>query len=119
MLTVFERIPDYFVERYDTELQAWGSNFAKIGAVKTIVLREGYLSDLSPNEEQGAVLLAVRLMAKMERGHARVTVSPQSEQDEALIARHCEKLQAARIPPRAVLTEPARPFLPFVPSRWN
>lgn len=119
MLTVFERIPDYFVERYDGELQAWGANFAKIGAVKTIVLREGGLADLSPNAEQGAVLLAVRLVAKMERQAERVTVSPQSEQDEALIARHCEKLERARIPARAVLVEPARPWLPFMPNRLN
>lgn len=119
MLTVFERIPDYFVERYDGELQAWGANFSKIGAVKTIVLREGGLADLSPNEEQGAVLLAVKLIAKMERGRDRVTVTPLGEQDEALIARHCEKMQAARIPARAVLVEPARPWLPFMPSRLN
>lgn len=119
MLTVFDRIPDYFVERYDAELQAWGANFAKIGAVKHIVLREGYLADLSPEAEQGAVLLQVVLVAKMERLAERVTVSPRGEQDEALIAKHCEKMQAARVPARAVLVEPARPFLPFVPSKWN
>lgn len=35
MLTVFERIPDYFVERYDFEISAWGRAFQKIGPVKT------------------------------------------------------------------------------------
>lgn len=119
MLTIFDRIPDFFVERYDDELTAWGKNFGKIGAVKTIVLREGYLADLSPNEEQGAVLLAVLLVAKMEKFRERVTVSPKTEQDEALIRRHCEKLERAGISPRAVLKEPERPFLPFVPSKWN
>jgi hypothetical protein len=119
MLTIFDGIPDYFVERYNDELEAWGRNFGKIGPEKHIVLREGYLADLSPSEEQGAVLLVVSLIARMEKFRERVTVSPKTEQDEALIRRHCEKLERAGIRPQAVLKEPERPWLPFMPSRLN
>src|SRR5271157_3368733 len=115
MLTVFERIPDYFVERYDGELTAWGRNFGKIGPVKSIMLREGGFSDSSPDPEQGAKLMVVRLLALMERNKQRVTVCPYSDMDEQLIAKHCEKMERLNIGPRAVLREPARPWLPFMP----
>lgn len=107
------RIPDYFMERYDREIGLWAQNFAKIGPVKSIVLREGYLADLSPNEEQGAQLIQVKLIAKMSgRG---VEIEPLTRRDETLIALHCEKLQGAGIPAGMVLIEPERPWLPFMP----
>ena len=121
MITIFQRIPDYFIERYDDELTAWGRNFGKIGPVKSIMLREGCFSDPSPNEEQGARLFVVRLMAQMEKrsGSPRVTVCPYSDMDEMLIFKHCEKMQRLNVPPRARLIEPERPWLPFMPDYYN
>lgn len=116
MLTVFERVPDFFVERYDEELQAWGRNFGKIGPVKSVVLKEGVFSDVSPDPEHGAVLIQVKLIAKMERLRERVTVSPLTERDEAMIRQHCEKLQKLGIHPRQFSKEPARPWIPFLPT---
>ena len=116
MITVFERIPDFFVERYDEELQAWGRNFGKIGPVKAIILKEGPFSDLSPDPEQGAVLIQVKLIAKMERLRGRVTVTPFTEQDEELIRKHCDKLERLNIHPRKFWKEPERPWLPFMPT---
>lgn len=116
MLTVFERIPDFFVERYNEELEAWGRNFGKIGPVKSIVLKEGAFADLSPDPEHGAVLIQVRLMARMERLRGRVTVTPYEDADEAKIRRHCEKLQRLGVHPRQFSKEPERPWLPFMPS---
>lgn len=115
MITVFERIPDYFVERYDPEICAWAANFSKIGPVKGIVLREGHLSDVSPDPEQGAVLLQVKLLARMERLKDRVTIEPFDEQSGMLIAKHCEKMVRHKVHPRMILREPARPWLPFMP----
>lgn len=112
-------VPDYFVHRYQTELRLWAVNFAKIGTRKHIVLREGNLSDLSPNEELGAVLLRVALTAKIERRSGddfEICVSAASEQDEMLIRRHCEKLQGAGIPAGMVLIEPERPGIPILPN---
>jgi hypothetical protein len=116
MLTVFERIPDYFVERYNEEICAWGVNLGKIGPVKTIILKEGPFSDLSPAEDQGAILLGVRLIARMEMLRDRVTVSPFNERDEEIIARHCRKMQALGVGPRLFWKEPPRPGLPFMPN---
>jgi len=108
-----DRIPDYFMVRYDDEIAAWAANFAKIGPVKGIVLREGHLSEVSPNEEQGAELLQVRLLAKMSR--RGVEIEPYTKRDEEVIARHSAKLQRLRVDARAVLKEPERPWLPFMP----
>ncbi len=112
-------LPDYFVERYGLELREWGRNFSRIGLVKTIVLREGTLSDLSPDAEQGAVLLGVKLEAKIERlrnDEMKIVISPQTEKDEGIIARHVEKMTRVGIPARAQLVEPPRPGMPFMPT---
>lgn len=116
MLTVFEKIPDYFAERYNDEIEAWGRNFGKVGPIKSIVLKEGPFSDLSPDPEQGAVLIQVKLIAKMEKLRERVTVSPLSERDEELIRKHCDKMVRLNIHPRKFWKEPERPWLPFTPS---
>jgi hypothetical protein len=123
-VTVFEYrsgrpMPDYFVERYDGELQAWGANFSKIGPIKNIVLREGRYADMSPNPEQGAVLLRVSLVAEVSSRRDLVTVRPLGEQDEALIARHCEKMIGLGIGPRTRLVEPERPGIPILPRVIN
>lgn len=116
MITVFDKIPDFFVERYDEELQAWGRNFSKVGPVKAVILKEGPFSDISPDPEQGAVLIQVKLMARMERARERVTVSPSTERDEELIRKHCEKMVRLNIHPRKFWKEPERPWLPFMPT---
>lgn len=118
MITVgrvkFERIPDYFLERYDTEIAAWAENFAKIGPVKSFVLREGYFSKSSPNEEQGAELIQVKLIARMSR--KGVEIEPFTKRDEEQISKHCTKMQLLGVPSRAILKEPPRPWLPFMPA---
>lgn len=119
-VTVFEYrsgrpMPEYFVVRYEDEISAWGANFGRIGPIKTIVLREGRFADASPNAEQGAVLLGVRLTAEVTRGGKLVTVRPLGEQDEALIARHCEKMERCGVRAKDVLFEPARPGIPILP----
>lgn len=112
-------VPDYFVERYGFELREWGRNLKKIGLRKHIMLREGTLSDLSPNEELGAVLVRVELKAEIERmanDELRLVIGPADEEQERLIRKHCEKMQRNKIPARAQLVEPERPFMPFMPT---
>jgi len=110
----FNDVPDYFLDRYDDEIAAWANNFAKIGPVKSFVLREGPFADPSPNEEQGAELIVVRLIARMSR--KGVEIEPYRERDRRNIARHCEKMQKFGVPARARLIEPDRPWLPFMPK---
>jgi hypothetical protein len=116
MVTVFDKIPTYFVERYDEEICAWAKNFPAIGPVKSIVLKEGRLSDISPDEQAGAVLRQVKLIARMERLRGRVTITPYDESDERMIANHCRKMEKAGWPARLFDKEPARPWIPFMPT---
>ena len=112
-------LPEYFVHRYGLELREWGRNFARIGPVKTIVLREGTLSDMSPAEDQGAVLRGVKLKAKIERlknDEMLIVISPDSEQDERIVRNHVQKMTQAGISAIASLVEPPRPGMPFMPN---
>lgn len=110
----FIDIPEFFLERYTDEINAWADHIGKIGVVKAFVLREGHLADLSPNPEQGAVLIQVKLMCKAaKRG---VEIFPLTEQDKTLIALHCEKLTRAGVGSRIFTPEPPRPWIPFMPS---
>jgi hypothetical protein len=118
MITVgrvkIDRIPDFFLERYDHEIAAWASNFAKIGPVKAFILREGHLANPSPDPEQGAELIQVKLIAKMSgKG---VEIKPFTPRDETLIALHCEKLQRAGLGSKQFTKEPVRPGLPMFPT---
>lgn len=110
-------IPEYFVHRYQDELRLWAANFKKIGFKKHIVLREGALADLSPNEDQGAVLIGIELTARIDRlqGDDLEICVGADEYNEELIRKHCEKMQRNRIPAGLVLVEPPRPGLPILP----
>lgn len=112
-------VPEYFVLRYQLELREWARNLKKIGTTKHIVLREGSLADMSPDDELGAVLVQVTLKVRVERiqgDELRLVVSAADEEQELRIAKHCEKMERNRIPAGAVLVEPERPFVPFMPK---
>lgn len=122
MITVgrvsFHDIPEYFLERYDSEIAAWASHFSKVGPVKSFVLKEGAFARSSPDPEQGAELLQVKLIAKMSR--KGVEIKPYREIDKEIIAKHCARMQLAGVSSRARLVEPPRPWLPFMPNRvWD
>jgi hypothetical protein len=116
------RIPEYFMIRYDSEIVAWARNWAKLPMhdddpnqrVKSFVLREGWLADDSPNEEQGKELLQVKLIGRLSR--RGVEIEPYRRVDERLIARHCTKLMRQNVHPLAHLRELPRPFMPFMPT---
>jgi hypothetical protein len=113
-------VPEYFQLRYQDELRAWAHNLPKIGLTKHIVLREGTFSDLSPDEDLGAVLIQVTLKARIERhkgDEIEIVVSAEDEEQQRRIARHCEKLERNKVPARMVLVEPERPGVPFMPDR--
>lgn len=114
----FYDLPMYFIERYEPELTAWRENFREIGPVKSIVIREGYFSELSPNDELGAELIQVKLIGKIcQMG---VEVSPYRDRDEACIMRHCERMSRFGVASNAVLKEPERSWLPFMPTKvWD
>lgn len=118
MITVgrvkIDRIPDFFMERYDSEVAAWANNFDRIGPVKSFILKEGHLAASSPDPEQGAELIQVKLIAKVSRKGVEIT--PYTKRDETLIALHCEKLARAGLRSKQFTPEPVRPGLPFMPA---
>ena len=109
-----DRIPDFFLERYDSEIAAWAQNFEKIGPVKSFILKEGHMAASSPDPEQGAELIQVKLIAKMSR--KGVEISPYTPRDETMIALHCEKMSRAGFKSKTFTPEPPRPGLPFLPN---
>jgi hypothetical protein len=112
-------LPEYFVKRYGLELREWGRNLKQIGLTKTIVLREGTLSDISPAEDQGAVLRGVKLKAEIERlkgDEMRLIISCATEADERIMRNHVQKMTSRGIPAVAELVEPVRPGMPFMPT---
>jgi hypothetical protein len=121
--TCFKRIPEWFVLRYaqgeDSEIVQWGRNFRKIGPIKKLILQEGIFADPSPNPEYGPQLMQVELLAEIIPERNMVIVSPLTERDEMLIAKHCEKMEKLKIDPRRRLWEPPKPWLPFMPDRLN
>jgi hypothetical protein len=121
MITEFHGIPDFFIERYNEEMEAWGANFQKIGAVKSFVLKEGHWAEPSPDPEQGPTLIQVKLRATVVRNgfsteRAKVIVEPDTEEDDQKIRRHCERMQGLGVPSRLFTPEPPRPWLPFMPK---
>jgi hypothetical protein len=116
-----DRIPDYFMVRYDDEIAAWARMWNDLDMhdndpnqrIKSFILREGYFSKKSPDEEQGRELVQVKLLGRMSR--RGVEIEPYRKRDEMMIAAHCRKLQRLGVHPRAVLKEPERPGLPFMP----
>lgn len=115
---LYADIPRFFVDRYEDEIDAWSDNLRKIGLVKNFILREGFFALLSPNPEQGAQLIQVKLKCRPAR--RKVEISPLTERDEELIWQHCERLERAGVKAKMVLQEPPRPWLPFVPTKvWD
>lgn len=113
------KLPEYFVKRYGLELHEWGRNMAKLGMSKTVVLREGTLSDISPAEDQGAVLRGVVLKAEKVRqknDEIYLLISCATEADERIMRNHVQKMTGRGIPAVAELVEPVRPGMPFMPT---
>lgn len=110
----FIDLPEFFLLRYAREINAWAQNIRQIGLVKSFILREGHLADLSPNEELGAQLIQVKV--KCQPTLRGVEISPLEERDRMLIWLHCEKLQKAGLPADAFTPEPERPWIPFLPT---
>lgn len=109
----FVDIPQWFLDRYQHHFRDWSANIGEKGLVHGWYLKEGYLADLSPDAELGAQLIEVKLKCRPVRGYTEI--SPLEERDRMLIARHCEKMERAGIPPDVILQEPPRPGVPFMP----
>jgi hypothetical protein len=96
MITVFERIPDFFVELYDEQFQVWSRELRKRGYECAIVfdLPDGVAPLL--NENGQPMWRGCWLRARIERrpgGFFRMIIRPRTEEDEELIRRHCSEMR--------------------------
>lgn len=89
MLTVFEQLPDVFVELYDAEFRAWAANFKKVGRVAAFKLKQP-VEPLVVARDQRRIV-GVRLQADLDRSKPqmpRMVIRPQTDADAEAIARH-------------------------------
>jgi len=96
MTTVFERIPDRFVELYDVSFQAWAHNFRQVGEVAMFKLRRPVEPLVLANEQRRIV--GVRLRAEFDNSdpsRPRMVIRPQTDADEEAIKRHVVDMRQA------------------------
>lgn len=84
MVTVFERIPDAFVELYDAQFRRWAENFGRVGRVAAFRLRRPVEPLVMARDRRK--IIGVRLEAEVDGG--RMVVRPQTDADAEAIARH-------------------------------
>jgi len=96
MITVFERIPEIFVERYDSQFQTWAREFRRRGPKCAIPF------DLMPGEirllDAGGrkIVKGCWLQAEVDRERPsmpRVVVKPATDHDAEMIERHSRDLR--------------------------
>lgn len=95
MLTVFEKIPDVFVEAYDPQFRAWARNFKKVGRVAAFRLQRPI--DPLPFAKDQRRIVGVRLEAEVDTSqpqNPRIVIRPQTDADEDAIKRHVFDLRA-------------------------
>lgn len=92
MLTVFEKIPDLFVEVYDHQFQTWAREFRKRGARCAIVFNP--VPGVAPRRDEEGRLVAAGawLTADVDASgggrEPRIVIRPATEHDAEMIARH-------------------------------
>lgn len=97
MITIFERIPDLFVEMYDAQFQVWAREFGARGTRQAIVFARAPGVPVLLDAEGRPIVAGVWLQAEVDRapgGAARVVIRPADEHAEELIARHCREMRA-------------------------
>lgn len=94
MITVFEKIPDLFVEVYDPQFQTWAREYRRRGARCAIVFNP--VPGVAPAlDGEGRVVAAgAWLTAEVDGGGARprMVIRPATEHDAEMIARHVRAL---------------------------
>lgn len=96
MITVFERIPDLFVELYDFQFQTWAREFRTRGKRCAIEFQRvpGQAVLLGPDGKPAQV--GCWLEAEVDRSRPqepRVVIKPATEHDEEMIAKHCRAMR--------------------------
>jgi hypothetical protein len=92
MITVFERIPDLFVQLYDGAFQMWAREFRARGnrCAVPFARRPGAPVLL---DAEGREIVAGAWLEAEHMADGRMVIRPASERDEELIARHVREMR--------------------------
>ena len=95
MITVFEGIPDIFVERYDAQFEMWGREFRTRGRKCAIVFDRLPGETPSFDAADRLVWSGCWLTADIEefRGHQAMIIRPASEWDKNMVEEHAWNLR--------------------------
>lgn len=91
MITVFERIPELFVELYDAQFQTWAREFRTRGKRCAIVFNPAPGAAPIHDDEGRLVAAGAWFEAEVDRSRPqmpRVIIKPASEHDEEMVKRH-------------------------------
>ncbi len=95
MITVFERIPEIFTDVYDAQFQLWAREFRTRGPKCAIVFNPAPGAAPLFDGEGRIVAAGAWLRAEVDYSlpqTPRVVISPSSEHDQEMIARHCRAM---------------------------
>lgn len=96
MLTVFENVPDLFVELYNRQFEQWAREFQKRGPYAAIVFNRPRGTPMQMDEHNQPVWHGAWLAAEVDRSrpqHVRVIIRPRTEHDRDMIERHCREMR--------------------------
>jgi hypothetical protein len=95
MITVFENIPDIFVEKYDAQFCQWGREYRKRGRKVAIAFDVLPGEALKLDQEGRFIWTGAWLTADVEQlnGRQAMVIRPASDWDKNLIEVHCWHLK--------------------------
>lgn len=91
MMTVFERVPDLFVELYDSSFQVWAREFRVRGRKCCVEFIRVPGAPALLDGEGRAIRKGAWLVAEFDGG--RMVIKPASERDAELIERHTREMR--------------------------
>lgn len=95
MLTVFEKIPDLFVQHYDTSFQVWAREFQKRGPKCAIPFDRAPGVPALLDAEGRPIWKGAWLVAEVDRagpGDPRVVIRPEDDAAADAIERHTREM---------------------------
>lgn len=96
MLTIFEKIPDLFIELYDGQFQQWAREFQARGAFAAIVFNRVPGTPVILGMDGEPVWRGCWLKAEVDRSRPqmpRVVIAPRTEHDAEMIERHVREMR--------------------------
>jgi hypothetical protein len=93
MITVFDGIPDLFVELYDAQFQTWAREFRARGRKCAIVFNPPPGATPKFDGEGRMVAEGCWLEATVDLPAGKIEIRAASEHDAEMIARHCAAMR--------------------------